>query len=67
MSDDPSPSDTDASFTEEEIARRRDDVLRNMIATPPKAQKSEPKRRPSPEPIGRLIKDADDRRKRDKA
>ncbi len=50
-----------------DIAARRDEVLRRMISTPPKAHKEEPKRRAPPEPIGRLIKDADEKRKRDKA
>ncbi len=49
------------------LSEERDEVIRRMIATPPKAQKAVPKRRPSPEPIGRLIKDADEKRKRDKA
>lgn len=53
--------------TDDDIERVRDEVIRRMIATPPKAHKDEPKRRPSPEPIGRLIKDADEKRKRDKA
>ncbi|UPT61713.1 MAG: hypothetical protein M0D54_15080 [Hyphomonadaceae bacterium JAD_PAG50586_4] len=32
------PADTDADFTEEEIARRRDDVARRMLNTPYKPQ-----------------------------
>lgn len=52
--------------TDDEVAAERDEVMRRMIATPPKAHKDEPKRRPSPEPIGRLIKDADEKRKRDR-
>lgn len=50
-----------------DIEAQRDEIVRRMIATPPKAHKEEPKRRPSPEPIGRLIKEADEKRKRDKA
>lgn len=49
------------------VASKRDEVIRRMIATPPKAHKEEPKRRPAATPIGRLIKDADEKRKRDKA
>jgi hypothetical protein len=30
----------------EETARRRDEVIKRMIAMPPKTHKSEPKRRP---------------------
>ncbi|HEX8901248.1 hypothetical protein [Vitreimonas sp.] len=54
-------------MTDDEIERQRDEVMRRMIDMPPKAHKDEPKRRASPEPIGRLIKDADEKRKRDKA
>lgn len=52
---------------EDKIADERDEVVKRMIATPPKTHKEEPKRRPQPEPIGRLIKEADEKRKRDKA
>lgn len=50
-----------------DVSAERDEVMRRLIATPPKAQRDEPKRRASPEPIGRLIKEADEKRKRDKA
>lgn len=42
-----------------QVDAERDEVMRRLIATPPKAQKDEPKRRPSPMPIGKLIRDAD--------
>lgn len=33
-------------LSDEEIARRRDETIKRMIATPPKTQKGEPKRAP---------------------
>ncbi len=54
--------------TPEALAEERDDVMRLLIATPPKAHKDEPKRRGSPTPIGKLIANAHkDAKKRDKA
>jgi hypothetical protein len=35
----------EAEFTAEEIARRRDEAIKRMIATAPKRHKDEPKRR----------------------
>lgn len=34
----------DEELSEEEIARRRDETVRRMFATPPKTQKGAPKR-----------------------
>lgn len=46
----------------------RDEVIRRLIATPPRTQKNKPKRRRLPKPIGRLIADPDAaKKKRDKA
>lgn len=39
-----SPDDNERSA--EEIARRRDETVKRMIATPPKTQKGAPKRAP---------------------
>jgi hypothetical protein len=39
MPDEPPPRRTDADFTEEEIARRRDEVTRRMLNTPYEPQK----------------------------
>lgn len=51
----------------DDIAEERDAVMRQLINTPPKPLKDEPKRRPTPTPIGRLIRDAQDaNKKRDK-
>jgi hypothetical protein len=35
----PPPTETDADFSEEHIARRRDEVIRRMLNTPPEPQK----------------------------
>ncbi len=37
------------------IARQRDEVIKRMIATPPKTHKEEPKRRPTPSPHVRQL------------
>lgn len=36
----PPPTEADADFSEAEIARRRDAVIRKMLATPPEPQKA---------------------------
>lgn len=41
---DQSPAKTDADFSEKEIARRRDETIKRMIATPPKTHKGDAKR-----------------------
>lgn len=49
----PAPSEMDADFSEEEIARRRDDVTRRMLNTPytpqakPKAAKAKKRKTPA--------------------
>lgn len=40
---------------EDEIGALRDDVIRRMIATPPKLHKDELKRRPTPQPGTRQL------------
>jgi hypothetical protein len=51
----------------DDIARQRDEVIRRMIATPPKAHKSEPKRRLTPSPEVRQLPKRRTNKKRDKA
>jgi hypothetical protein len=41
------PRNSDA---QDELARRRDEVIRAMIATPPRKHKDEPKKRARPKP-----------------
>lgn len=38
------PTKAPADFPEKEIARRRDETVKRMIATPPKTQRGAPKR-----------------------
>lgn len=40
---------------DEDVAQRRDEVIKRMIATPPKTHKEEPKRRPTPSPEVRQL------------
>jgi hypothetical protein len=45
MPDEPPPRETDADYSEEEIARRRDEVAKRMLSTPytPQAKTRQPK------------------------
>jgi hypothetical protein len=52
---------------DDDLSKRRDEVIKRMIATPPKAHKDEPSRKPKPTPIGTLIAKASANKKRDKA
>jgi hypothetical protein len=52
---------------EDDIARERDEVIKRMIATPPKTHKSEPKRRLTPSPEVRRLPKRRTNKKRDKA
>lgn len=54
---------------DDEVAHRRDAVIKRMIATPPKAHKDEPKRRPvrSPEVRDLPKRQTNTRKKKDKA
>jgi len=49
------------------IATQRDDVMRRLIATPPKALKDEPKRRPVRAPEVTQLPKRRTNKKRDKA
>jgi hypothetical protein len=51
---------------DEEVAQRRDEVLRRMIATPPKPHKAM-KRRPAKASEGRQLEKRRTNKKRDKA
>lgn len=50
-----------------EIDRQRDETIKRMIATPPKALKDEPKRRKTPSPEVRQLPKRRTKKKRDKA
>jgi hypothetical protein len=50
-----------------DIARRRDETIKRMIATPPRSQKAEPKRRKPPSPEVRQLPKHRTNKKRDKA
>jgi hypothetical protein len=52
---------------DDDIARQRDDVIKRMIATPPKRLKDEPKRRPSGIPGTKQLPKRRTNKKRDKA
>jgi hypothetical protein len=52
---------------EEAVARKRDEVIKRMIATPPKTHKQEPKRRQTPSPGVRQLPKRRTNEKRDKA
>lgn len=52
---------------ENDTARQRDEVIKRMIATPPKAHKDQPKRRPTPSPEVRQLPKRRTNKKRDKA
>jgi hypothetical protein len=52
---------------EKAVARQRDEVIKRMIATPPKTHKQEPKRRPTPSPDVRQLPKHRTNKKRDKA
>jgi hypothetical protein len=51
----------------DEIARKRDQTIKRMIATPPKTQKAEPKRRPTGTPGAKQLPKHRTNKKRDKA
>lgn len=55
------------SQDEDDVARQRDDVIKRLIATPPKGHKDEPKRRPSGVPGAKQLPKHRTNRKRDKA
>lgn len=40
----------DPTYTDEEIARRRDEVIRRMAKTPPQHKETKPKKRTKPKP-----------------
>jgi hypothetical protein len=51
-----------------EIAKKRDAVMRRLIAMPPKSHKDEPKRRPTPSPkVRQLPKRVRNRKRTDEA
>jgi hypothetical protein len=56
-----------AKNSDDEIDRQRDEVVKRLIATPPKPLKDEPKRRPSPAPGVRQLPKKRTNKKRDKA
>lgn len=47
--DEPASTEVDADFSEEEIARQRDAVIKKMFATPPKKHSGQPRRAPKRE------------------
>lgn len=53
--------------SDDETARKRDDVMKRLIATPPSALKDEPKRRSAPSPAVRQLPKRRTNKKRDKA
>lgn len=49
----PPPQEADADLSEEEIARRRDETIKRMIATPSKTQRGAAKRFPQSSPASK--------------
>lgn len=53
--------------TDDEVARQRDEVIKRLIATPPKALKDESKRRPTRSPEVRQLPKRRTNKKRQEA